>query len=203
MAKLDNLLLILHLFLNRRSVALADVVRECNISERTAFRYLRSLEAAGFPLYYDKDCEAYRLVSKGGVMAHMTPAELSTVYLGIEVLESLISPTPLEVFRRVKLKLGSFMTSAVREELSSLRRSATEADDFRQLREQLIISFLKTAQLQHQKIRLHHSDGLDGIVTTELTDPSLQFEREWKLKSDFDKKLPAIRLGDIVDFELV
>ncbi len=203
MPKLDNLLLILHLFFNRRSVALADIVRECNISERTGFRYLHSLEVAGFPLYYDQDCKGYRLISKGGAMAHLTPAELSAVYLGIDILESAISPTPLDVFRRVKLKLGSFMTKPVQEGLSSLMRSASESGDFSQLREQLIISFLKSVQHEHQRIRLHHTNGKDGIVTTELTEPSLQFEREWKLKSDFDLKQPAIKLGDIVDFELI
>jgi predicted DNA-binding transcriptional regulator YafY len=203
MSKFDNLLLILHLFSSRRSVSLEVIQRECGTSERTAYRYLQSLEAAGYPLWHEKESNGYRLMNKGGHLAHLSPSELSAVYLGVDILESIMNPSPLEVFRRTKLKLSSFITKEVQAELSAMTRSVANTEDSKQLREHLIISFLKAAQLQNQKVRLHHSDGKDSISITELTDPRLQFESEWRLKARGDSASPGIALDDIVDIEFI
>lgn len=203
MAKIENLLLILHLLISRRSVQLETIVKECGISERTAFRYLRSLEAAGFPLFFDKDCNGYRLISRNGALAALSPAELSAVFLGVDLLETILSPAQLEVFRRVKLKLESFMTPEVQKELGRLIRSVANSSDSRQLREHLIISLLKSAQMQNLKVRLHCRDGKAGISVTELNHPTLRFEREWKIRTEDNRTQPTIRLADVVDIEFL
>ncbi len=129
------------------------------------------------------------------------PSELSAVYLGVELLESILSPAQLEVFRRVKLKLESFITAEVRQELSKLVHTVAQTSDSGIIREHLIISLLKVAQLQNLKVRLYHSDGKSGIIVSELNKPTLQFEREWKLTNEGGNNHPGIRLADIVDIE--
>lgn len=201
MAKIENLLLVLHLLISRRSVPLDVIVRECNISERTAFRYLRSLEMAGFPLDRESGNLGYRLISRNGALASLSPSELSAVYLGVELLESILSPSQLDVFRRVKLKLESYITAEVRQELSTLVHALVQSGDSGTIREHLIVSLLKIAQLQNLRVRLYHSDGKSGIIVSELNKPTLQFEREWKLTSEEGEDHSGIRLADIVDIE--
>ncbi|MGB5108066.1 MAG: hypothetical protein WBP29_15280 [Candidatus Zixiibacteriota bacterium] len=203
MSKIDNLLLILHLFLTRRSVSLDLIIERCHISQRTAFRYLRSMEGAGFPLLFDKEMGGYHLVNRSGALAHLTPTELSAVYLGVDILDSLLSPTQMEVFRRVKLKLESYMTREVQNELTTLMRSLAIVSDGEKVRDHLIISFLKSAQMQQKRIRLYYRDGKAGIKITELSHPTLQFEREWRLRSELDGQQPAVPLSNIVDIEIL
>lgn len=199
MAKIENLLLILHLLMTRRVVTLDVIVRECNISQRTAFRYLTSLEAAGFPL--DRENSCYRLINRSGALSALSPSELSAVYLGIEMLESILGPEQLEVFRRVKLKLETYITAEVSQELNTLVQAVAKKDNSHTLREHLIISLLKVAQLQNLKVRLYHSNSRTGIQISEFNRPTLQFEREWKLATEVENKRHTVRLADIVDIE--
>lgn len=199
MAKIENLLMVLHLLMARRVVTLDLIVRECNVSERTAFRYIGSLEAAGFAL--ERENSGYRLLSRSGALSTLSPSELSAVYLGIEMLESVLGVEQLEVFRRVKLKLESFITAEVRNELNTLVQAVAKTDDSRTLREHLIVSLLKVAQLQNLKVRLYHSNSATGIQISSFDRPSLQFEKEWKLATEVDNKRRLIKLADIVDIE--
>ncbi len=203
MAKLDNLLLILHLLMSRRCVTVDLIVNKCQISERTAYRYLRSVDIAGFPLIYEKELGGYRLVNRSGVFAHLSATELGAVYLGIDVLESLLSPEQMELFRRVKLKLESYMTSDVQKELTSMMRSLATVSDATKIRDHLLISFLKSAQDQHKSIRLHYRCGTSDLQITDLAKPCLQFEREWRLSSENDDCQQPIALSDVVDFEIL
>ena len=191
--------MVLHLLMARRMVTLDLIVKECKVSQRTAFRYIGSLEAAGFPL--ERENSGYRLLSRTGALSTLSPSELSAVYLGVEMLESVLGAEQLEVFRRVKLKLESYVTAEVRQELNTLVQAVAKTDDSRTLREHLIISLLKVAQLQNLKVRLYHSDSTTGIQISEFNRPTLQFEKEWKLSTEIDSKRHLIRLADIVDIE--
>ena len=203
MSKLDNLLLILHLLMSRRCVTVELITNKCQISERTAYRYLRSMEHAGFLLVHEKELGGYRLVNRGGVFAHLSATELGAVYLGIDVLESLLSPEQMELFRRVKLKLESYMTSDVQKELTSMMRSLATVSDGTRMRDHLLISFFKSAQMQQKKIRLYYRSGKSSLQITELARPCLQFEREWRLRSENDDRQQPIALSDVVDFEIM
>jgi predicted DNA-binding transcriptional regulator YafY len=59
MAKSDRLLLILNLLTTRRRMAVAELARECGVTERTIYRDIGDISRANFPIYYDR---GYRLL---------------------------------------------------------------------------------------------------------------------------------------------
>jgi predicted DNA-binding transcriptional regulator YafY len=61
MAKLESVIRIVNLLYHRKSVTLREIVDECGVCERTAYRYLTALSEANIPLYFDKELRAYTL----------------------------------------------------------------------------------------------------------------------------------------------
>lgn len=59
MSKYERLLQIVNLLKARRYLRVGDLARECEVSERTIYRDIASLAAAGMPLYFDR---GYRIL---------------------------------------------------------------------------------------------------------------------------------------------
>jgi len=57
--KFDRLLYILNLLDQRRRVRVSDLAEELGVTERTIYRYLNSLQNAGFPIFFDQEKGCY------------------------------------------------------------------------------------------------------------------------------------------------
>ena len=57
--KFDRLLYILNLLDQRRKVRVSRLVEELGVTERTIYRYLNSLQNAGFPIFFDQEKGSY------------------------------------------------------------------------------------------------------------------------------------------------
>ncbi|OAG27550.1 helix-turn-helix transcriptional regulator [Thermodesulfatator autotrophicus] len=57
--KFDRLLYILNLLDQRQKVRVSHLAEELGVSERTIYRYLRSLQNAGFPIFFDQEKSSY------------------------------------------------------------------------------------------------------------------------------------------------
>jgi predicted DNA-binding transcriptional regulator YafY len=60
--KFDSLMLILNKLDNQEKVTVDSLKEELEVSERTVFRYLNTIQAAGFPLVFDKDQGGYQFM---------------------------------------------------------------------------------------------------------------------------------------------
>ncbi len=58
--KMDALTAILRKLNNNERVTVAALAQEMGISERSIYRYLENLQAAGYPIYFDRDTKIYR-----------------------------------------------------------------------------------------------------------------------------------------------
>lgn len=57
--KFDSLITILRKLDSREPVTVASIMDDLEISERTAYRYIQTLQVAGFPIIYDRGKESY------------------------------------------------------------------------------------------------------------------------------------------------
>lgn len=60
MSKYDRLLFVLNLLKGRPGLSTQELARECEVSERTIYRYVDALSSANVPIYFDN---GYRLLS--------------------------------------------------------------------------------------------------------------------------------------------
>lgn len=58
--KIDSLTAILHKLNNNERVTIGTLTRDLNVGERSIYRYLESLQAAGYPIYFDRGEMSYR-----------------------------------------------------------------------------------------------------------------------------------------------
>lgn len=58
--KIDALTAILRKLNNNERITVAALAREMGISERSIYRYLENLQAAGYPIYFDRGTKSYR-----------------------------------------------------------------------------------------------------------------------------------------------
>lgn len=88
--KFDSLLIILNKLDRGEWVTVKRLAEELRVSERTVFRYLRTLESAGFPIWFDREkggytfMEGYSLKKPG-----LTPEESLTLGLSRMVMAGL------------------------------------------------------------------------------------------------------------------
>ncbi|MDD2309240.1 MAG: PAS domain S-box protein [Desulfuromonadaceae bacterium] len=58
--KIDSLTAILRKLNNMERVTTGSLALEMNVTERSIYRYLENLQAAGYPIYFDHDTKSYR-----------------------------------------------------------------------------------------------------------------------------------------------
>lgn len=111
MGKWDRIITIVSLLFNRRSVSLGMIMEECRISRATAFRYLRSISEANFPIVYDSELRGYVLTNKKCLnISNLNFDEAELVKHGLELCERESGEQINQITRRVRLKLGGVLT---------------------------------------------------------------------------------------------
>ena len=60
--KFDSLMLILNKLDGKEKVTVDSLKEELGVTERTIFRYLNTIQAAGFPIVFDKEQGGYQFM---------------------------------------------------------------------------------------------------------------------------------------------
>ncbi len=74
MNKLQKIIRLLRLLQENNVVSLQKIVAICEISERTAYRYVKNLIDAGIPIFYDYHRGGYRLSNSENILCGILPS---------------------------------------------------------------------------------------------------------------------------------
>lgn len=204
MAKVENLVLLLNLLYHRRAVDVKTMVRECNISARTAYRYVRSLEAAGFPVYYDAEVGGYRLIDKNSSFSRLCPEESAAVLFALEFLECSLSPDSFSPIHRARTKLQLHLSGEMPRFLADTLATGSKLGELSPMKEMLILALVRFACHLRKSIKIHHLDRNESNVLTEIRNPKLVYDKEWKVNDEsVDNRLGQIPICRVVNIEVV
>jgi predicted DNA-binding transcriptional regulator YafY len=204
MAKVENLVMLLNLFYHRRAVDVKTMVRECNISKRTAYRYVRSLEAAGFPVHFDTDVGGYRLMDKSGSFARLSPEESSAVLFALEFLECSLSPDRFDPIHRARTKLQLHLSGEIPGFLVDTLTAVSTLGKMSPIKEMLIVALVRLACHLKKSIRIYHHAGNEGDRVTEIRSPKLVYDKEWKVSDEsIDNRPGHVPIRKVVNIEVV
>jgi len=104
--KFDALVSILNWLESGKPVTPAYIQEQLEISQRTSFRYLQTLEGAGFPIYFDKKKGSYRFME--GYSLHklnLTASETLALMMTQESLKNMGAGLDTEI-RKIVGKLA-------------------------------------------------------------------------------------------------
>jgi predicted DNA-binding transcriptional regulator YafY len=103
MSKAERLLHLITLIRSYRNLTSKQLAEKCDVSERTIFRDINSLAAAGFPIYYDR---GYKFLDGAFLPTlNMTEEELSVLKLALEFSPVGSNPSVMQLGRSAQAKL--------------------------------------------------------------------------------------------------
>lgn len=204
MPKVENLVLLLNLLHHRRSVDVKTIVRECDISERTAYRYVRSLETTGFPVYFDPDVGGYRLLEKGSSFSRLSPDESAAILFALEFLESSLVPESFGPIHRARTKLQLHLSGEAPRFFANTLTTMSTHDKGSSIKEMLIVALVRLASHLKRSVRICHRDGGRESVQTEIRCPKLVYDKEWKVNDEsVNDRLGQIPVQKVINIEIL
>lgn len=160
-------------------------IREvCNISYRTALRYIRSISQANIPVYYDRDLKGYRLLTTDSNWVHdPTLNDLILILYALSLIKpSLNSHYQSEIDLLVR-KIISEQGYKLEELLTSFDFDGESINDLFSPSQKINKVLLRLAFSLGRDITLvTKTDGKDKEVT--INNPRLWFKKHWQITGD-------------------
>ena len=194
MSKYDRLLFVLNLLRGRPGLSADQLARECEVSERTIYRYITSLSSANIPIYFDR---GYRLLSD----AFLPPLNFTLdEYLIIKMALSssvFMKESPLrKQAKSVLAKIEANLSPSVKKDLDKVEDSALvdikSTSDFSKL--SLMFKLIEQSIINRRSIKFVY-ESLQSKESSREVDPySLVFRRHAWYLVGFCHKRNEIRL---------
>jgi predicted DNA-binding transcriptional regulator YafY len=196
-AKSDRLLLILNLLRSRRNLKASDLADECEVSERTIYRYIQVLTEAGVPIYFDR---GYRLLSQAFLPPlNFTVSELLTLYISLNS-EPIQSVNCLrKSAKQISAKLDSLMPEKIKVDFEKIKKQiVVQSEDGRPPQGvALVFELLRKAIWAEKKIELRY-DSTGSSEVIKLVPKTLLYKKgNWYLAGLVQDKMRHFRLDMI------
>lgn len=197
MAKM-NVIRLLSLFMNRRSISISEIRSICKVSKRTVYRYINALSEANFPIYYDKDAKGYRLNKTFGLsFDRLSPEEFIYICIGLKLLYAQVNKLYGQeidelihkIFTMQKLPLIDLWGAID----SEIEKSNMEEDASR-----LVTSaIMRYAILFKRGLKVDLKNGPDNSNTVNIEKPAIHFKEYWQLSNSDSTQDLIIPISDI------
>lgn len=182
MGKLKRVLRLINLLTHRQQVTLETIKSACGIPERTAYRYLRDISEANFPIFFDRDSRAYRLDRQGSV--RVEDFDIEETLLMIVALRRFSTGLNEAYQQEVEGLIGKILVRQslpLEEILGAYQhqvRSLPEGQDC----SRLISSMLISAAIRFERrVRLTMESDTQEERDLSIDNPALRFKKHWQL----------------------
>ncbi len=173
---------LINLLTHRQQVTLDTIKNACGIPERTAYRYLRDISEANFPVYYDRDSRAYRLDRQAVTrIDEFNLEETVLILVGLKRLASGLNEEYRQDAEALVKKLLVRQPLPLEEVVEAYEHQLDSLSD-RTDCSYLISSLLISAAIRcDKKVRICvDSDNTDG-GNLKIDNPALRFKKHWQL----------------------
>lgn len=182
MGKLKRVLRLINLLTHRQQVTLETIKKACGIPERTAYRYLRDISEANFPIYFDRNSHAYRLDRQASV--RVEDFDIEETLLMIVALRRLASGLNEAYQKEIEELIGKILVRQpipLEEILDAYQHQIgglVENQDCSRLISSMLIS---AAVRFERKVRLTMESGSTEGKDLSIENPALRFKKHWQL----------------------
>lgn len=174
-------MLLLNLLYHRPYLTLATIERECEISQRSAYRYINSLSAARFPVFFDATVKGYRLMERGNLVSHLSTDETTMIFIGLLLLERLLAPGQLGPVRRARTKLESKLSLRAQELIAANQNLLADQEAPGVVRDIILMSLVSFAAGSGRSLRLEYTEDSAVESVAHVDKPKLVFNGEWMI----------------------
>lgn len=205
MPKVEHILTILELLLGRQYVTVPTIEETCNVSKRTAFRYIGTLRDAGIPVCNNHTGEGYYLRASETLKNNLTKTEAAMLYMGTILLEQHFSGNKLRSVKSARVKLEAIVPSGFREAMSAGNELLGSKDLGEEGRSSILIALLLLAEKNGHAIEISvAADNGDEPKTWKISRPHLSFKRRWHVIGETSNRSGKVNVpvDDITDLKV-
>ncbi len=169
----------------------------CGLPERSAYRYINRLSEANVPIHYDREARLYRLAGGSAFRPDLFESqEAFLLLLAIRVLRAVAGHGYRGILSEIERKLICCAEQPLEKVLpiveSRLKRLDLDAD----LSEFLTATLVSAAVELHCCLEVERHDAESG-GRMKFENPSLIFDKDWKVQEGGNERSEAPRLRDI------
>ncbi len=202
MSALNQLIVIVNLLYNRRSVSLKSIMEKCEISKRTAYRYLDKISRAGIPLFYERKLGGYTLCQH--TKFPLNQLDINETIIMIVALVHLLKSVDgyykdkIEyLIKKVESTGELFIEDIVRLAKSNWSKS-TNGEQPAKL---ITSSLLQAAIRLNTKINITLQDE-GKLSEIYVENPKLKFDKIWRISEDIERPNEPISLSKIIGIRI-
>lgn len=199
MSPVEKILILVSLLNHRPYVTIDKIRSECQISERTAYRYINTISEANIPVYYDKDVRGYRL--NLGATITINDFRLSEGILlvfALKLLHGKVNAEYADEITNLIRKIATKQSVPIEDILRAYEdrnNGLPQIEDYSELLSSLLIT---TAIACNRKIQLtKKDDDPKSSQPIDMEQPFLKFAKTWQLMSEKDSDSPGTSISDI------
>jgi predicted DNA-binding transcriptional regulator YafY len=197
MNKLERLLLLINLLYHRKRVPLKTILEVCDISQRTAFRYIQTISAANIPIYYDKHLKGYTLAGKSAVWVNsLRDDEILLIVFALKHISRRVNLSYQKAINSLIKRLASLQTFKLEEFLIAINSAIDDNLNKPDISKVLTSLLIQLAIASGKDLRLTITDEGTGEKEIRINNPRLLFKNDWKL---VEKQTDATRLALLKD----
>ncbi len=202
MSALKQLIVIVNLIYNRRSVSLKSIIDKCEISRRTAYRYIDKISRAGIPLYFDKNQGGYTLCKRANLP--LNQLDINETIIMIVALVHLLKSVDgyyKEPIENLINKIESTGQVFIEDIVRLVKSNWSPNIDKEQLAKLITSSSLQAAIRLRTKanITLKEKDKQSEIF---VENPKLKFDQTWRVAEDDETCKEPISLSKIIGIHI-
>lgn len=197
MPKSDRLLLILNLLRSRRKLKTSDLAKECEVSERTIYRYIQALSEARVPIYFD---DGYKLLTDAFLPPlNFTIDELLTFYVGLNSDPIQSVHCLRKTAKQTLAKIESLIPEKARNDYETTKKQIAIQTKQKpsDRKASLMFELLWQAIKSKREIKISCGSG-DFVESIELLPQALHYKKgAWYLVGQKQNKLVHFRLDRV------
>jgi hypothetical protein len=198
MTKLEKIVHLINILHHRRYVTLEKIQEICDISQRTAFRYLNSISRANIPIYYDKTIHGYRIDPRDSYgIEDLRPSDAVLLLVALHVLSQKLDSEYVEDVERLKRRVLSRLTFPLEEVWDSFGTHSEGVFQSENISSLVTSLLVHTSVINNKKLALVLADADQHTRGVEIVNPSLTFKQEWRLKDSLSDDQEAIPVSKI------
>ncbi|UCE24266.1 MAG: HTH domain-containing protein [Candidatus Zixiibacteriota bacterium] len=182
MGKLKRVLSLINLLTHRQQVTLDTIKNACGIPERTAYRYLRDISEANFPVYFDRDSRAYRLDRQAVTrIDQFNLEETILILVGLRRLLAGLNDEYKQDAEALVNKLLVRQPMPLEEVVDAYEHQLDSLSDQTNC-SYLISSLLISAAIRcDKKVRISVDSDNSDVGDVKIDNPALRFKKHWQL----------------------
>src|SRR5574341_495292 len=194
MNKFERLLFLLELIRSRPGLKIAQLSRECQVSERSLYRDISILSKVGVPVCFEK---GYRLLSSAFLPPlNLNSQEYLVLKLGLSnsilAKNEIFQKTAQHILAKIDTGLNPELKSQLKQNPDPMKIDLKETSDLKQ--QILWFKPLQLSILSNRRIRLTYETVQNGVTIREVEPYGLVFKKHARYLVAFDRLRKDFRI---------